>query len=165
MRKINKIYIHCSGSSPSEDVGIDLIGELHEVRGIRRPCGYHAYIRRSGQIENGRPIESIGAHIRGHNTDSLGVCLEGGLKDDGLTIKERIAQKKWGTPDMNYTKEQLSSLLILLDSYVIEFPDAKVKGHRDAPGVTKACPCFDIGAWYNKTQSRKEASWERTGTK
>jgi N-acetylmuramoyl-L-alanine amidase len=148
MRTITEIYVHCSASSPSETVGIDLIGDLHEARGISRPCGYHAFIPRKGGVESGRPIERAGAHVKGHNANSIGICLEGGLKDDGLTIKERIAYKRWGTPDMNFTHTQLADLKTLLDSYLVEFPNAEVKGHRDAPGVKKACPCFDVRAWY-----------------
>ena len=148
MRKIKKIYVHCAGSSPSEDVSIEDIGRLHEVRGINRPCGYHAYIRRNGIIEDGRPIERQGAHVKGHNKHSIGICLEGGIKNDGLTIFERVRLKKYGTPDANFTRAQYDSLKGLLDSYFFQFPHAELKGHRDAPGVTKACPCFDVRAWY-----------------
>ena len=39
--------------------------------------GYHKVILRSGIIENGRPEFWIGAHVKGLNKSSLGVCLIG----------------------------------------------------------------------------------------
>lgn len=35
-------------------------------------------IRRNGVVEEGRPIEQSGAHVAGHNHDSIGICLVGG---------------------------------------------------------------------------------------
>ena len=39
--------------------------------------GYHKVILRSGEIENGRPEYWVGAHVKGENDVSLGVCLIG----------------------------------------------------------------------------------------
>ena len=119
-------------------------------RGIRAPGPYHAIIKRNGQVEKGRPIEQQGAGARGYNEDSIHIVLVGGLKEDGMTIWDRKRLRKWGTPDANFTRAQYASLEAQLDSYLLEFPDAEVEGHRDIPGVAKACPCFDVVAWYGK---------------
>lgn len=143
MREIKKIYVHASATSPSEDIGAAEIDALHKSKGWR--CiGYHDVIRRNGQGEKGRPIEEQGAGARGYNEDSIHICLIGGNKEDGLTMDKR---KRW-KPDANFTRSQYAYLESLLDSYLIEFPEAEVKGHRDIPGVNKACPCFDVMEWY-----------------
>jgi N-acetylmuramoyl-L-alanine amidase len=86
-------------------------------------------------VQDGRPIEEIGAHVKGHNKDSIGICLVGGVSKDGRT-------------EFNFTRWQIDSLERLLDVIKNEFPHAEVKGHRDFEGVTKACPSFDVIAWY-----------------
>lgn len=40
-------------------------------------CGYHFLIRKDGSIWRGRPENTIGAHVSGFNTNSLGICAEG----------------------------------------------------------------------------------------
>jgi N-acetylmuramoyl-L-alanine amidase len=149
MRKITKIYVHALGSSPSEDIGKAEIDKLHKDKGWR--CiGYHDVVRRNGLGEKGRPIEEQGAGVKGDNEESIHIAMAGGVKEDGLTIFERVRLKRYGTPDSNFTRSQLDYLKGLLDSYLDEFPEAEVKGHRDAFGVNKACPCFDVGAWYGE---------------
>ena len=86
MRKINKLIIHCSDSSFGDAAVID---SWHKERGWDG-IGYHYVVlngfRKSGQnynpvedglVEPGRPIVRVGAHCRGHNTNSIGVCLIG----------------------------------------------------------------------------------------
>ena len=42
--------------------------------------GYHAVILRDGTIQHGRDIRMIGAHAKGKNYDSIGVCLVGDFR-------------------------------------------------------------------------------------
>ncbi len=139
MRKINKFIIHCSATAPGANVGAVEIDAMHKARGWRG-IGYHKVIRRDGSIEDGRPIEQAGAHAKGHNTNSIGICLVGGVMKDGKT------------PDFNYTRRQLHSLYALLFDLTGQYPGCDILGHRDLPGVTKACPCFDVRAWLNKKE-------------
>ena len=53
--------------------------------------GYHKVILRSGKIENGRPEFWIGAHVKGKNKNSLGVCLIG---TDKFTNEQFLSLKK-----------------------------------------------------------------------
>lgn len=76
MRKINKIVIHCSDSCDSLDIGRREIDEWHKARGWSG-IGYHFLVRRNGTIEIGRPEETIGAHVKGHNRNSIGICWIG----------------------------------------------------------------------------------------
>ena len=138
MRKIDHIVVHCAATRPSADVGAAEIRRWHVSGNGWRDIGYHYVIRRSGAVESGRPLEQAGAHVSGHNAGSIGVCLAGGLDAAGKSAAE-------------YTAEQWTALRELLGRLAGRFPDAKILGHRDFPGVKKDCPCFDVRAWLKET--------------
>ena len=39
--------------------------------------GYHFFVRQDGSVYRGRPLEMVGAHCPGRNSDSIGICFEG----------------------------------------------------------------------------------------
>lgn len=81
MRKIDELIIHCSDSPDHLDIGVEEIRKWHtDPPRNWDDIGYHFVIRRDGTLEKGRDIDVIGAHCRGHNSRSLGVCLVG--RDD-----------------------------------------------------------------------------------
>ena len=127
MREIDKIFIHCSATPPHMHVDAKIIDKWHKERGWSG-IGYHYVIKRDGQIELGRPIEKIGAQVKGHNKSSIGVCYCGGV-DDKME------------PEDNRTGQQIDSLLMLLKYLKNIFPNAVIHGHRDFS--PKACPSFD----------------------
>jgi N-acetylmuramoyl-L-alanine amidase len=134
------IAVHCSATGPAQDVGAADIDRWHRLRGFVK-VGYHFVIRRDGAVETGRPLNERGAHVVDFNHNSVGVCLVGGT--DGTK-----AQK----PQANFTPAQLQALKALLSTLSARFPSAVVQGHRDFPGVAKACPSFDVRHWL-KTES------------
>ena len=73
MRKIVRIVVHYSASP---DVSVDTIRQWHLARGFN-DIGYHRVIRKDGSIEPGRAESLMGAHTKGFNKESLGVCLTG----------------------------------------------------------------------------------------
>ena len=79
---IRYIVVHCSATRASQSYSPEALEHDHRARGFRS-AGYHFYIRRSGAIIPLRPLEQIGAHARGYNRLSYGVCYEGGLDDAG----------------------------------------------------------------------------------
>jgi hypothetical protein len=132
MRKIDTIVIHCSATPEGRAVSVSTIRDWHLKRGWR-DIGYHFVIGLDGEIWTGRPIEQKGAHVRGHNATSIGICYVGGVTDDG-----RRAPKDTRTP------EQKQSLVKLMRGLLAQFPEINdIRGHRDFPKVAKACPCFD----------------------
>ena len=128
MREINLIVVHCSATRADRDFTENDLEVCHRHRGFNG-AGYHFYIRKNGDIKNTRPLEKPGAHALGYNARSIGICYEGGLDESGKTADTR-------TPEQ---KEQLRELLWKLHTL---FPHALIVGHRDLPGVKKACPCF-----------------------
>ena len=130
MRTINLIVVHCSATREDKSFTEHDLDVCHRRRGFNG-VGYHFYIRKNGDIKSTRPLERIGAHSRGFNRESIGICYEGGLDPEGH-------------PADTLTPEQFEYLEQLLTKLLKLFPKAQLRGHRDMPGsVPKACPCLD----------------------
>ncbi len=149
MRAIKGIVVHGAWTKPGIDVDAEEIRSWHKDRGFS-DIGYHYVIRRDGKLEDGRPIEKAGAHVKGHNTDTVGICLVGGRDDlakhtrdlDEFTKQEVL----W---EFNYTAAQMATLRTLVAKLKAEHRITDVRGHRDFPGVTKRCPGFDVRAYFS----------------
>ena len=117
MRDINWIVWHCSATPPTSNLRVDEIRRWHINKGWK-DIGYHYVIHRDGTIGNGRPVHEIGAHVKGHNKDSIGVCLVGGLSVHG-------------NAENNYTEAQIETARLLANVLQRMFPGASHRGHRD----------------------------------
>jgi len=130
MRDIKQLVIHCSATQDSLNIGFREINSWHRERGWLSEsgvsCGYHYIIRRDGTVEIGRPERDEGAHVRGHNDDSLGICIIG-LND--------------------FDDQQLDELydmcIRLCKKHKLDLTD-DIKGHYEFEGVTKTCPNIDM---------------------
>ena len=129
MRRIDKIILHCSATLPGQRVDVETITLWHKQRGFKT-IGYHFFIDRSGTIHAGRPLEQQGAHCKGQNAHSIGICYEGGLDYDGCPADTR-------------TPQQRTSLDHLLTRLKAAFPQARIVGHNQL-NPHKACPCFEV---------------------
>lgn len=127
MRVIRKIILHCSAVRPNQTSSAMQIDLWHRRRGWKG-IGYHYVIRRDGSVEKGRSEAEAGAHCNGHNHDSIGICLEGGLDEHGRPADTR-------------TQEQRHSLEALLQDLLKRYPLAMVYTHNQLDN-RKACPCF-----------------------
>ena len=144
MRKIDLIVIHCSATRADRSLTRDDLETQHRRRGFNG-TGYHYYIRKDGTVHLTRPIERIGAHVKGFNSHSIGICYEGGLDCHGCPADTR-------------TPEQRAALKLLVHQLLETFPGSRVCGHRDlSPDRNgngeiepeewiKACPCFEVKA-------------------
>ena len=135
MRKISLIVIHCSATRVDRDFTAKDVDTAHRYRGFS--CwGYHYYIRKSGEVEPMRDEDTTGAHARGYNAISLGVCYEGGLDERGRPADTR-------------TYAQKCFLLDLLRQLKTDYPQASILGHYQlSNSIHKACPCFDAKGQY-----------------
>lgn len=148
MRPVNLLVIHCSATREDRPYPPAQLVRDHMACGFNG-MGYHYYIRRDGEVAPGRPLQTMGAHAKGHNLHSIGICYEGGLD-------------KNGTPADTRTPEQKAALEKLIKTLLARFPGCAVCGHRDlspdrnADGVIsphewmKACPCFDAREEYRR---------------
>lgn len=128
------IVVHCSANPAGRDVTTEDIRKWHIAKGWS-DIGYHYVIRLNGDVEAGRPLEQVGAHVYGYNQNSVGICLIGGVDADNINKAEDT-----------FTAAQKESLRGLILSLRKTYPDAKVCGHRDLDNK-KACPSFDVTSW------------------
>lgn len=140
IKSVDLIVVHCSATRATDDIGAEDIDRWHKQRGWFR-IGYHYVIRRDGTVEKGRPDDQPGAHARGYNHVSLGICMAGGVAANGKT------------PENNFTPAQFKSLEDLVKRLLNEHPHALPIGHGQLPGVAKACPSFDVREWWETISS------------
>jgi len=133
MRLIDTIIVHCAATPPSLDWGADDIRRLHTDSFGWSDIGYHYVIRRDGTLEHGRDVQRKGAHAKGRNEGSIGICLVGGVDEANQ-------------PDANFTDAQMKTLRSLIIGLKDWFDIREVMGHRDT-GAKKACPSFGVGHW------------------
>lgn len=138
MRTINEIIIHCSDTPEGKAFFAADIDQWHKQRGF--VCiGYHFVIDIDGNIEIGRPLWRAGAHCKGHNNNSIGICYIGGRKVN--RDKEYHADTR--------TAAQLRSMWLLITTLLHCYPSIKkISGHSEY-NKTKVCPCFDVHAEYD----------------
>jgi N-acetylmuramoyl-L-alanine amidase len=132
-RDIDLLVVHCSATPVTMDIGVEEIRKWHTSSPRNwSDIGYHYVIRLDGKLERGRPLYKSGAHARGYNKNSIGVCIVGGVDKD---------MKPKNT--MNEAQEKtLVDLIVELDW---TFLDMKIKGHNELS--SKACPSFDVQEW------------------
>jgi hypothetical protein len=122
---------------------------MHKARGFS-DIGYHYLIGLKGEVWEGRkPENSVGAHVQGYNSNTMGISYVGGLASAN------------GAPKDTRTPEQLQAMAGLLRKLSAKYPKAVILGHRDLSEdknrdgkITpnewmKSCPCFDAASWAN----------------
>ena len=134
MRTIDKIIVHCSATREGQHVTVQQIRQWHLQRNFA-DIGYHYVIYLDGTVHKGRPLEKAGAHCKGHNAHSIGICYVGGLDRQGKPKDTRTAAQK-------------AALLSLIRELRQRFQRATVHGHREF--ANKACPCFDAKKEYSQ---------------
>ena len=132
MRQITEIIIHCSATLIGKNYTVEDIDKWHKAKGWKG-IGYHYVIYLDGSVHKGRPEEEIGAHCKGHNSNSIGICYIGGLDE-------------FGEPEDTRTDKQKEALIVLLKALKAKYPAATIHGHREF--AAKACPCFDAKEEY-----------------
>lgn len=138
MRPITEIILHCSDTKPAwsdsktDQQVVDEIRLWHTRDRGWADIGYHYVINRNGSVMIGRPLEKVGAHVKGHNTGTIGICLIGGA---GGTDLDKF--------DSHFTPEQRAAVLKLIADLRDRFPAImKVTGHNQY--AAKSCPCFYV---------------------
>lgn len=136
--KIKYLVVHCSASNLPKHDNIATIDAWHKERGFKM-VGYHFFIRSTGLLEVGRPLDDdpiierdeIGAHTLGVNRESIGVCLSGIDAND-------------------FKKEQFATLEDLVRTLQDKGLEFKIAGHNFFTDQ-KTCPNFDWRTWVKET--------------
>lgn len=138
-KPVDTIFVHCSATRPEWLAGNSLADKIAEVDSWHKGrgwsgFGYHWAIDRDGRVAPGRPETEIGAHVAGHNTGSIGICLIGGA---GSSATDPF--------DKNFTPEQDAALRRLIDEIKSRADIKAVRGHNEV--AAKACPGFQVDRW------------------
>ncbi len=128
-KRTDYIAVHCTATKEGEDFHVKDIDRMHRQRGFNG-IGYHYLVALDGTVEQGRPQDTVGAHVSDYNSVSVGVSYVGGLDKNGRAKDTR-------------TTAQKASLKKILTELKSLYPKAKIQGHRDFPQVKKECPCFN----------------------
>lgn len=161
-----RIILHCSDSSfgnaaliskwhslPAQEVVQN--GRKYVGRGWSG-IGYHYVILNgwiasniynpsfNGHIETGRPLDDdpvvsgseTGAHVKGYNTKSVGICLIG----------------KSG----QFTYDQLNTSLKIVHDLEEQFHDIQVLQHSDLDSTKPYCAGLDMDLWRSNYEKFKE---------
>lgn len=135
MRDIRRIILHCSATIEGAHFDVASIRRWHKEDRGWSDIGYHYVIYLDGTTHIGRPLHLAGAHVRGHNHDSVGVCYVGGLDEKGKS-------KDTMTPAQDIAFIQLVKAMRLMFGEHLT-----IHGHNDF--AKKACPCFDVADKYS----------------
>jgi len=128
--KITHLTIHCAATPEGRDVKAPTISQWDIAKFGQ--VSYHHVIELDGTAHRTLRDDQKGAHTGGHNTGNIGICYVGGVTADNKAPKD------------TRTPAQKATLRRLVNEYRTKFPTIKVLGHRDWPGVAKACPSFDV---------------------
>ena len=93
MREIKYIVIHCSATKEGEFFDSGDINDWHKKRGWSG-IGYHYVVLLDGMLEKGRKDDKIGAHVKGFDSNSIGVVYIGGLDKNGKPKDTRTDLQK-----------------------------------------------------------------------
>lgn len=147
-RRIDALVIHCTATREGQDMTVDEIRKEHRRQGWA-DIGYHYVITRDGRVHTGRDVDIAGAHVGGHNANTIGICYVGGLENRANTPYKDLKAKD------TRTEAQKAAMLSLLISLLQLYPKARILGHRDyspdknGNGIVepqewiKQCPSFD----------------------
>lgn len=146
------IVVHNSATSPSMDVDVHWLRRVHREKNWL-DIGYHQVITRDGRLQIGRPQNAMGAHVWGHNHNSLGICLAGGIAERPAVASDPAHVRRRGfvalpeEPEDNFTDVQFVRLMQTLRVAKANYPDAQIVGHGDLDHRKPHCPGFDLHAF------------------
>lgn len=132
---IKFITIHCTATPEGRDNTADEVSKWDIARFGQ--VSYHHVFELNGKDVQTLRYDQRGAHTGGHNTGNVGLSYVGGT----TTLNAGAKPKDTRTP------EQKKAMEVRVRELLQRYPNAKVRGHRDWPGVAKACPSFDVRAW------------------
>ena len=137
MRKIERIFIHCTASN--QKLTLQQLKDEFKARGWKSP-GYHYVVFPDGKLVALLSEDAVSNGVKGYNSTSINIAYVGGID-------------KKGAPCDNRTQAQKDKLLDLLIYLKQQYPKAHIMGHRDIWGKDKSklqkyCPCFDAEEEY-----------------
>lgn len=141
MRRLTEIIVHCAATRPDWLAGRPLAEKVAAIRDWHvkgngwADIGYHFVIDRDGAVAPGRPVEKVGAHVKGRNANTIGVCLIGG---HGSAETDKFAD--------HFAPAQDAALRKLIRDLNTRHGFLALSGHNQF--AAKACPGFNVADWW-----------------
>lgn len=126
------LTIHCAATPEGRHVDAATISAWDKAKFGQ--TSYHHVIELDGKRAQTLKDDQKGAHVGGANTGNIGVCYVGGC-DKAMNPKD------------TRTPAQKASMKAIIEEYQARYPGIVIRGHKDWPGVKKACPSFDVAKW------------------
>ena len=136
MRTIRRIIIHCTATRAGQPFDIRDVRRWHTDPPPRgngwKDVGYHKLVLLDGTVQRGREDAVIGAHVAGHNADSLGIAYVGGVSADGQRAED------------TRTPAQIAALDREVEAWLELYGrGVTVHGHHEY-NSGKACPSYSV---------------------
>ncbi|NBC31147.1 MAG: N-acetylmuramoyl-L-alanine amidase [Alphaproteobacteria bacterium] len=124
-RSVHTTFLHCSASDVASHDDVSVMREWHLDRGWD-DVGYHYFITKQGNIQEGRPVSKVPAAQGGNNTGTIAICCH------GLLIEK-------------FTQQQYTSVRALCtairDAYSGKGVTMRFRGHCEVS--SKTCPVYN----------------------
>lgn len=117
MNKPNKIILH---HSATDEGTLESIRRYHVENNGWKDIGYHYLITTDGVLHEGRDERTVGAHTKGQNYESIGICLVGNFDE------------------YKPNTDQLNTLHRLLNHISSRYGELPIYGHNEFS--SKTCP-------------------------
>ena len=148
MARLKRLVIHCTDTPEGREVTSADIWHWHcdpMSKGGRgwKQVGYTDMIHLNGGVErlvrnnedeNVDPWEVTNG-AAGFNSTSRHIVYVGGRTKDCKRTKD------------TRTAKQKEAMAKYVKDFHRKHPAIPIVGHRDLPGVSKDCPCFDVASW------------------
>lgn len=132
-REVKYIVIHCTATQP--EATIESIQRYwREIKGWKDVPGYHYLIKPNGEVVKLLDETKNSYGVYAHNSECISLSYIGGID-------------KTGKPKDTRSRRQEVAMFNKIMDLCARYPKATVLGHRDFPGVKKACPSFDVKKW------------------
>jgi N-acetylmuramoyl-L-alanine amidase len=140
-RAIHTVVIHCTATPAGRELSRVSLKAMHKSRGFS-DIGYHAFMHLDGSWEIGRPWNTIGAHVAGYNTGTLGLSYVGGLEGERAADTRTPAQRQSLDEFLQATLEAIPTIRAIKGHRDFS-PDADRDGLVEPHEWIKMCPCYD----------------------
>jgi N-acetylmuramoyl-L-alanine amidase len=145
---LDHLVLHHTAYRSDRIGGTSVEAQSRHVREIERwhldrgflAIGYHFVISPTGRIFRGRPIDRMGAHVKGHNRGTVGICLMGDFERERPTVAS------------------LAALAAVRTRLVPGAAGLPLVGHRDHSGQATLCPGRSLTAYLSETNEGRLAA-------
>ena len=149
---LDHLVVHHTAYPSSGIGGTSVAAQSRHVREIERwhlergflAIGYHFVISPTGRVFRGRPVDRMGAHVKGHNRGTVGICLMGDFEHERPTLAS------------------LAALAAVQSRLIPGGAGRPLRAHRDHSGQATLCPGRFLLDYLSEHEGRLAAALSET---